>query len=807
MTEDVEARFLAALALHEAADLAAAKAAYQQILAAAPNHSQTLINLANLLAAEGAMEEAFDYARRALYLAPDEPLALKCAGMLELNGGDLAEAERLLSAALACNRTDAEVAFYLGTIAQTRGANHTAVEYYRLASEVTPDIAEIHNNLGNALLALGRVAEAADALSRALDLRPDFAAAWNSLGNLHDVLDEYEVAMADYTTALKHDPSLPAAWLNRAQLRIEIGDHELAENEIVAYLEAHPDDAAGHNALGLVYQRAARHDQAITAFRRALELREGYLQAVTNLAISTMALGRHEEAVEFYRAAADLAPDRPEPHANLGHIYQTLGRHRESEEAFRRVLEIDTGAEQVLPFLAHALMYLCDWNDLDAVLQKALDSLKRRQANGETVSAPPFGIAGTPASPELRLAVARAVSGEIEQAMKGLALPPPPITPRSESGPIRIGYVSPDFREHSLGMVFQGLLSAHSHEDFVWFGYSVSPRPDLSFASYEREFDGFVDLAQFSFAESVERIREDRIDILIDLAGHTRDSALDLFALRPAPVQVHYLGYGATLGADFIDYLVTDRVHTPASLAPYCSESLIYLPHSFMAATPAEVATTRYSRGQCGLPEEAVVFACFNAHYKIDPTIFAVWMRLLERVPGSVLWLREGSSTATRNLRDAAISYSVDPERLVFAERLDRPEHLARHCLADLVLDTRFHVGGVTTVDALWSGVPVITVAGPSHSMRTGTSMLSAIDMPQLIASDLETYESLALDLANDSERRAQIRAELDAKRLSEPLFDPQQLAHNLEIAYRRIWRRYQAGEAPSDLHLDPLDG
>ena len=798
---------MAALVLHEDADLAAAKAAYQKILAAVPDHFLTLINLANLLADEGAMEEALDHGRRALALAPDEPLALKCAGMLELNGGDIGEAERLLSAALARDRTDAEVAFYLGTIAQTRGADHAAVEYYRLAAEVTPDVAETYNNLGNALLAMGRVAEATDALSHALDLRPDFAAAWNSLGNAHDALGDSEAAMADYTAALKHDPSLAAAWLNRAQLRIELGEHERAKNEIDAHLETHPDDAAGYNALGLVHQRSARHDQAVTAFRRALELRQGYLQAITNLAISTMALGRHEEAVEFYRTAADLAPDRLETLANLGHIYQTLGRHQESAEAFRRALEIDPDAEQVLPFLAHALMYLCEWSDLGDVLQRVLDSLKRRQATGESVSAPPFGIAGTPASPELRLAVARSVSGEIEQAMKGLARPPLPVMPREANGPIRVGYVSPDFREHSLGMVFQGLLSAHSHEDFVWFGYSVSPRPDLSFASYEREFDYFVDLGPLSFAESVQQIREDRIDILIDLAGHTRDSGLELFALRPAPVQLHYLGYGATLGADFIDYLVTDPVHTPASLAPYCSEALIYLPHSFMAATPAEVATTHYSREQCGLPADSVVFACFNAHYKIDPTIFTVWMRLLERIPGSVLWLREGSSTATRNLRDAAMARSVDPERLVFAERLDRAEHLARHCLADLVLDTRFHVGGVTTVDALWSGVPVITIAGSSHSMRTGTSMLSAIGMQQLIASDLETYESLALDLANNPDRRAKVWAELDTKRLSEPLFDTQQLAHNLETAYRRIWRRYLAGEAPSDLHLQLLDG
>ena len=725
MTRNIHSSFSTALELHQSGNAAAAKIEYQRFLDTEPYHLGALINLANLLAGESALDAAMVYSERAIKTAPNDPNALRCAGLIQFKRGNTEQARELLTAGVSRSPGGAEAAFYLGAIAQSGGADEAPIDHYRQAIAAAPDVAEVHNNLGTALLNLRRRPEAIVALNRAIALRPEFAASWNSLGNAHEADGNYEAALAAYDQALIQDPDLAAAQLNRAQLRLEFGDIERAAEEVQHYLIANPEDPAAHNALGLVHQRAARHPDAIKAFRHATSLRENHLQAINNLAISMMAIGQHEDAVELYEIAADLAPDFADTHVNLGHIYQTLGRHQEAAAAFRHALANDSSLETALPFLVHALMYLCDWSDLDAVIERMPTSLERRRLAGETVSAPPFGIAGTPASPQLRLAVAGSVSQTIQRTMQGQAAAG---TERiaAADGTIRVGYVSPDFREHSMGMVFHGLLAAHSRDKFVWHGYSVSPRPDLSFASYERDFDGFANLGPLSHAESVKRIRSDQIDILIDLAGHTRDSGLELFALRPAPVQVHYLGYGATLGADFIDYLVTDPVHTPAELAPYCSESLAYLPDSFMAASPAKISARRFTRADCELPDEAVVFANFNAHYKINPGIFSVWMRLLQRVPESVLWLREGSKIARANLRREAAERRIDPERLIFAGRLDRADHLARHHLADIALDTHYHVGGVTTIDALWTGVPVVTMTGPSHSMRTGASILSA---------------------------------------------------------------------------------
>ncbi len=806
MTYDVHSGFAAALSLQQAGHAEAAKAEYRRVLDADPRHIGALTNLTSVLIAENTLDEALACCERTLAITPDDPQAQRNAGLIHAKRGDTDLARKLLTEAISRNAGDAEAAFYLGTSAQSDGDNEAAVRYYRQAIATAPDVAEVHSNLGTALLSLKRPAEAIESLTRAIELRSDFAAAWNSLGNAYEAERNYEPALAAYDRALSHDPKLAAARLNRAQLRIEFGDLQRAASEVQNYLDDYPDDPAALNALGLLHQRAARHSEAIAAFRRAIDLRSNYLQAINNLAISLMATGLHEDAVELYEVAANLAPDVADTHVNLGHIYQTLGRHQEAAVAFRQALASDPSFDSALPFLVHALMYQCDWRDLDAVIERMLGSLERKRTAGETVSAPPFGIAGTPASPSLRLAVARAMSNEIERTMQGQTTATRPHSPSTSSNrKLRIGYVSPDFREHSLGMVFHGLLAAHSRDDFAWHGYSVSPRPDLSFTSYQRDFDGFVDLGPLSYAQSIDRIRDDNIDILIDLAGHTRDSGLELFALRPAPVQIHYLGYGATLGANFIDYLVTDPVHTPPELAPFCSESLIFLPDSFMAATPAEISARPFTRADCGLPDDAVVLANFNAHYKINPEIFSVWMRLLERIPRSVLWLREGAKIAQENLRREAKARGVDPKRLVFAGRLERSDHLARHHLADLALDTHYHVGGVTTIDALWTGVPVVTIAGPSHSMRTGASILSAIGLPQLITETIAAYETLVYELATNSEQRAALRADLEHKRLNQPLFDPQRLARHLEAAYRMIWQHYQTGKSPIDIGIDPL--
>jgi predicted O-linked N-acetylglucosamine transferase (SPINDLY family) len=312
-----------------------------------------------------------------------------------------------------------------------------------------------------------------------------------------------------------------------------------------------------------------------------------------------------------------------------------------------------------------------------------------------------------------------------------------------------------------------------------------------------RAFDRFVDLAGLSHAGAAQAIHADAVDILVDLKGYTQHARTEIMALRPAPVQASYLGYPGTMGAGFIDYLIADRVViAPGSEEAY-SERIVFLPGSYQVNDRKRPLAQTPSRAACGLPEEAVVFCCFNQSYKILPETFATWMRLLRAVPRSVLWLLEANPWAVRNLRREARARGVDPARLIFAPRLPLDRHLARLPLADLVLDTRPYNAHTTASDALWTGVPVVTCPGDTFASRVAASLLVAAGLPELVAATLEDYEALAVRLARAPEERAALRRHLTESRCSMPLFDTPAFTRHLERAYEEMWRKHLAGTKP----------
>jgi len=449
-------------------------------------------------------------------------------------------------------------------------------------------------------------------------------------------------------------------------------------------------------------------------------------------------------------------------------------------------------------------MHQCDWTALSPVMARvqALAALPA-DADGGAAAVPPFALAATPAPPALRLAAARRYAARcvapLQPAIDDLRFD----HRRATVDGLRIGYVSPDFRQHSVATSFLPLLQAHRRDGFSWHGFWIGhEEADNVTTAVMTACDEFVDLRGQDPVTAAERIHDSGIDVLIDLAGHTRHSALEVFACRPAPVQAHYLGYGSTIGADCIAYLITDHVHTPAALQPHCSEQLVFLPDSFMAAARPEIPLATVARQAEGLPEDGIVFACFNAPYKLDADSFASWMRLLVALPDSVLWLRRGGDAATANLQRAAAGHGVDPERLVFARRLPHLQHLARHSLADLALDSRWHTGGVTTLDALWAGVPVVTIAGDSHAARTGASILHAAGLADLVTASPEAYEQLVLDLAGDRIRLARLRARVAEAWDTAPLYDVDRLARHLEQAYAAMHAQWCDGRAPAAIEV-----
>ena len=756
----------------------AARAAYAQALAIDPDCLAARRNLAVLAAGAGptALASAVAELETCLALAPDDPTLL----------------------------------FQLGHLKQLAGDTAGALALYRRAAPHPEAPAELHNNLGILLLEAQDFAGAAAALERALALAPSFVEAWNNLGNARLRLGSAGEAEAAYEQAVALRPGFALAHANLGNLLRQTGRLDAAEARYRTALEQQPELDIALNGLAMIAQSRNRHEAALEWFERALAAKPGFVEALNNKAISYLELGRFGEAAEAYRAVIEAAPHIPEAYFNLGSLLQALSRYDESATVFAAALKVKPDYAAIYPLLAHSLMQQCAWSNLDAVVAQVKVNTLQEIAAGCTVSLAPFALLSLPGDfpAKLRVEVARQAAAKYARNIAGI--PPTVRPPRAPADKLRIGYVSPDFRFHSVAVAFRGLLEAHDRGRFQLNGYAISTYGrDAMTAELARGFDSFVDITRMGHAEAAERIAADGIDILVDLAGHTRGVRYEVFALRPAPLQAHYLGYSNPVGADYLDYLITDPVYIPPGSAQAGKESLVYLPDSFMATSRPPIATRAWTRAEAGLPEQGFVFANFNAHCKFEPTLFAIWTRLLKRVPGSVLWLLQGTPTSMANLRREAAMRGVDAARLVFAPKVTHPEHLARHRLADLALDNLYLGGGVTTTDALWTGLPVLTLAGEAPPSRNGATLLTAIGMPELVTRTVDEYQRLAFRLATVPGDLAGLRTRLAANRDTTPLFDAPRLTRHLERGYELMWENHRQGRPPRTLvvpRLEPVE-
>jgi predicted O-linked N-acetylglucosamine transferase (SPINDLY family) len=372
------------------------------------------------------------------------------------------------------------------------------------------------------------------------------------------------------------------------------------------------------------------------------------------------------------------------------------------------------------------------------------------------------------------------------------------VRPRRSRSKIRLGYLSADFRAHAVAYVIADVFEKHDRERFEVIGYSFGPEDGSSMRRrLEKAFDRFVELRDTSFLEAARRIAGDEVDVLVDLTGYTQHARTEILALRPAPIQVNYWGYPGTMGARFMDYILVDDFIVPSAQQPFFTEKLVHLPGCYLPASQREISPRTVSRAEYGLPEKGFVYCCFNNNYKITPEMFDVWMGLLQAVPGSVLWLLEGNREAPPNLRREAEARGMPAERLVFAPRTALPDHLARHRVADLFLDTFPYNAHTTASDALWAGCPLVTLAGETFSSRVAGSLLRAIGLPELITTSLEQYRDTALRLARKGDALAELKSRLEANRAKSRLFDAGQFARHLEKAYSAMCQIHESGKEP----------
>jgi len=559
-----------------------------------------------------------------------------------------------------------------------------------------------------------------------------------------------------------------------------------------------PHFAMASNDLGNLLALAGMLAEAAASYRQAIAEAPDFAEAHNNLGNLLQMTGALEEAVACYRTAVGLRPGYAEAFRNLGSALRRLGKPDEAVTALRTALEIDPRFTAAISQLTRLSQELCDWAQLDELTAQLIEVVE-----SESAAVNPFVFLSLDTTPRQQWLCAKRWAAD--------QLGAPRARPAASPGKrcITIGYLSADFQEHATAHLTAELFQLHDRGRFRVIGYSYG-RDDGSAARRQlrESFDGFVDLLDCSHAESAARIRADEVDILVDLKGYTTDARPEILALRPAAVQVSYLGYPGTLGSGAVDYILVDRQVVPADEQPYFTERLVYLPDCYQVNDRRRPIAPRIpARPECGLPETGFVFCCFNSAHKIAARMFDIWMRLLAGVPGSVLWLLEPDRTAANNLRREAESrLAGGAARLVFAPPLANPEHLARFQVAGLFLDTLPYNAHTLASDALWGGCPVITCAGRAFPGRVAASLLGAVGLPELVTDSLAGYEALAFELARNPLRLRSIREKLQANRLTTALFDSRRFTRHLESAFENMWRVHLAGESPRPFTVAPLD-
>jgi predicted O-linked N-acetylglucosamine transferase (SPINDLY family) len=715
------------------------------------------LSLLGVMAYQQGKPEAVTWFARAAAARPHDAAAVESHGMVLMELGRTAEALASYSRLVELRPDDADAHHRRGVVQQRLQRFGEALASYERALALRPGHAEAHNNRCVLFGQLGRFAESLASADQALAIRADFAEAHNNRGLALLRLKRYAEARESHEQALRLNPRSAEAWNNRGNALQRLGAPQEALQSYERALQLMPQLAEAHSNRAGLLREAWCFEEAVRSYDRALERQPRYADALHGRGVALQALGRYDEARQSYERAFALKPDTSWLRGDW----------------------------------LMAKMQLCDWSGMESPLAQLQSDVWLGKP-----AATPFALLAVTDSPALHRQAAKVWVSEMCPPDPGQ-----PIAPvRSRRDKIRLGYYSSDYREHPVASLAAGLFELHDRQRFEVVAFSSGPpASDPMAVRLAAAFDQFIDVRARSVRDIAQLSREMEIDIAIDLMGFTHNARTGIFAARAAPIQVNYLGYPGTLGAPYFDYLIADATLIPPGSRSNYAEQIVYLPHSFQVNDRSRPVTPRqFSREELGLPAEAVVFCCFNNTYKIGAASFACWMRILGKVPGSVLWLASTSDAARANLCRAAAARGVAPERLVFAPRLPHAaDHLARQRAADMFLDTFPYNAHTTASDALWAGLPVVTRMGESYAARVAASLLRAVGLPELITESAEQYEALAVDLAHDRARRARLRELLDRDRLTMPLFDTAGFARHLEQAYRTMYERHLAGAAP----------
>lgn len=686
------------------------------------------------------------------------------SALASLQAGKANDAERLFKKLLSAQPEHVAGLNLLAILLTKLGRFEEAERYAQRALDEDATSDATFYNYGIILKSLKRPTEALERFSQALAINASISETWNNRGTIFSDLKQYREAVADFDKAISINSNYPDAYCNKGK--------SLAELKL--------------------------YDESLGAFNRALSLKSDLAEAWLGRGNVFFKLKRNADALVDYDKALSIKPDFAEAWLGRGHVFVDLKRFNEAFAAYDKAFTINPDLNYLEGARLHAKMQLCDWSDYDAESEHLILSIRSGKLNTA-----PFTLLAIPSSSADQLQCAKLwVADKCPPSRKSIWQ-----GEHYRHDRIRVAYVSADFREHPVSFLLAGMFESHDKSRFDITAISLGSDDNTEMRQRLKESVGhFIDVKAHSDDQIADIVKSSEADILVDLMGFTAESRTGIFARCAAPIQVNYLGYPGTMGANYIDYVIADSILIPASHQNSYTEKIVYLPNSYQGNdTKRNISKKIFTRAECGLPDSGFVFCCFNNSYKILPSVFDRWMRILLEVPGGVLWLLEDNATAVINLKREAELRGISAERLVFAKRMSLPDHLARHRLADLFLDTLPYNAHTTASDALWAGLPVLTQIGEAFAGRVAASLLSAIGLPELIIETSEEYVQLAIDLAKHPEKLAAIKHKLAENRLTAPLFDTKLFTKHIESAYTAMYEQHRRGDKPKAFAVEPI--
>ncbi len=752
-----------ATALHQEGQLDAAETIYLTLLQSFPKHASLITNIGTIAYQRGQYETALNWLDQSLELSFYQPIALNCRGNALEALGRFTEALSNFDCAISLDPAYVQAYYNKANCLQKQRNFAKALQIYDKAIALKPDYAEAFSNRGVVLNSLERIDEALVSYQTAIEIKPNFAEAYYNQGNALLNLKRYEDALLSFNQAILLNSNYVDAFINQAKTYLCLGQFKLALASCEQVIVLKPDNADAYIHCGEILFRLNALEKAQLSYGLALALDPEYGLAYFNRGVCLKLLMRNEEAILDLECATKYSPSQP----------------------FLPLIKLNVN------------MHLCSWVDFTNQLNEIIEKI-----NVQNELSLPFAMQALTD----QLCVHKKIALSFIEDSHPINTKLSAITPYPLHEKIRIAYISADFKSHPVAHLTAELYDLHNRGQFEIFALSIGPNTqDEMRQRLEASFDHFHDVQVFSDEEVALFARVLQIDIVVDLTGHTALSRPGIFAFRAAPIQVNYLGYPGTFGADYMDYIIADKVLIPKDKQNHYVEKVVYMPDSYMVTnSQVKLPNNIFTREILGLPATGFVFCCFNQSYKILPDVFSCWMRILNQVDGSVLWLAHSNATAIKNLKAEAVKQGVQEHRLIFSERMSSvEEHLNRIQLADLFLDTLPFNAHTTASDALRMGLPVLTRMGESFTSRVAASLLNAVNLPELVTDNSAAYEALAIELATQPDKLHTIKNKLLANLPAAPLYNTALFTQYLETAYKMMYQRYHDGLEPEHIYVE----